>query len=224
VNLPFVLTASDHRPAYGVSPVGTSTGGVFTTDATFIVNGSCPLLNDFDVLTPSGSSATEIAYGAPAGTNGGVLSSVRVNGNGATVGVLLSGFAFEYIADDDTDGVSDRSDHLHDVITWLGNLVNPATDAPKSYRTSLSQNYPNPFNPQTSIAFSLKQRGRVRLSIYDVSGALVRELVNEDRERGPYAEVWDGRDARGAAVASGVYFYRLQTRDTTLSRKMVLLK
>ncbi|HEU4365260.1 MAG TPA: FlgD immunoglobulin-like domain containing protein [Candidatus Krumholzibacteria bacterium] len=223
-NLPFILTANNHRPAFGISPVGTSTGGVFTSDATFIVQGGCPLLNDFDVLEPSGTSVMEIAYGAPAGTNGGVLSNTRVNGNGATVGVLLSGFSFVYIADDEANGVSDRAEHLHDVITWLGNVVNPATDAPRAYRTSLSQNYPNPFNPQTAIGFSLKERGRVQLSIYDVSGALVRELVNEDRDRGSHSEVWDGRDGRGNALASGVYFYRLQTADATFSRKMVLLK
>ena len=223
-NLPFVLTSSNHRLTHGISPTGTSTGLCFVSDPTFVALGGCPLLNDFDVLTPSGTSVMEIAYGTPAGTNGGVLSNARVNGNGATVGVLMSGFAFEYIGDDDLDGVSDRADHLHDVITWLGNAVGQATGAGPSHQTTLAQNYPNPFNPQTSIGFSVKERGRVRLAIYDVSGALVRELVNEARERGTYTETWDGRDARGAAVATGVYFYRLETSDKALSRKMVLLK
>jgi hypothetical protein len=224
LNLPFVLTTGDHRPAYGVSPVGVSSGGVFTTDPTFQINGGCPLLNDFDVLEPSGTSTMEVSYGAAAVANGGVLANTRMNANNASVGVLLSGFAFEYIADDDLDGVSDRADHMHDIITWLGNVVGQATDAPRLYQTTLAQNYPNPFNPQTSIGFSLKQRGRVTLSIYDVSGALVRELVNEDRVRGAYTETWDGRDTHGSAVASGVYFYRLVTNHTALSRKMVLLK
>ncbi|MDH4037517.1 MAG: T9SS type A sorting domain-containing protein [Candidatus Krumholzibacteria bacterium] len=223
-NMPFVLTSNDHRPSFGISPTGTSTGLCFTSDPTFTVQGGCPLLNDFDVLEPSGSSAMEIAYGAPAGTNGGVLSNARVNGNTATVGVLMSGFGFEYVADDDLNGVSDRADHLHDIITWLGNTVGGATGAGPSYQTTLSQNYPNPFNPQTTIGFSVKASGRVRLAIYDVSGALVRELVNGDRDRGSYTETWDGRDARGAAVATGVYFYRLETSDRALSRKMVLLK
>ena len=223
-NLPFVLTSGNHRSAYGVSPVATSAGLCFTSDATFVAQGGCPLLNDFDVLEPSGASAMEIAYGAAAGTNGAVLSQRRVNGNGATVGVLLSGFAFEYIADDDQDGVSDRADHLHDVITWLGNAVGQATGAAPALQTTLSPNYPNPFNPQTTISFSLRDRGRVRLAIYDVSGALVRELVNGERSRGTYTEAWDGRDQHGSAVASGVYFYRLLTAERTLSRKMVLLK
>ncbi len=223
-NMPFTLTTGDHRPTYGISPVGTSTGACFVTDPTFIVSGGCPLLNDFDVLTPSGSSVMEIAYGAPAGNNGAVVSNARINGNSAAVGVLMSGFSFAYIIDDDVNGVSDRADHLHDIITWLGNAVGGATGADVTYQTTLSPNYPNPFNPQTSIAFSLKESGRVKLAIYDVSGALVRELVNDVRERGSYREVWDGTNAAGQAVASGVYFYRLEATGSTLSRKMVLLK
>jgi hypothetical protein len=90
---------------------------------------------------------------------------------------------------------------------------------------SLAQNYPNPFNPQTTIAFSVKERGRVRIDVFNVSGQLVKTLLDETRAAGSYTDVrWDGTDADNAAVASGVYFYRLTTGGFSQTRKMVLLK
>jgi flagellar hook assembly protein FlgD len=120
--------------------------------------------------------------------------------------------------------VSDRADHLHDIITWLGNVINQPTDASVSYRTSLAQNYPNPFNPQTTIAFSLRERGHVILTVYNVAGERVRTLAEESFDAGPQRVVWDGRNDAGAPVSSGVYFYRLVTGGFSQTRKMVLLK
>jgi hypothetical protein len=91
----------------------------------------------------------------------------------------------------------------------------------------LHQNHPNPFNPQTSIGFDVPaQAGRVsvRLSVYDVRGQLVRVLVDGAREPGAHTVTWDGRDQRGTAVTSGIYFYRLTAGGFQESRRMVLLK
>jgi hypothetical protein len=90
--------------------------------------------------------------------------------------------------------------------------------------TRLEQNSPNPFNPQTTISFTLAQRALVQLSIYDVNGAHVRTLVNEDRAAGTYQMRWNGRDESGRAVASGVYFYRLDAGKFSQTKKMVMLK
>jgi len=88
----------------------------------------------------------------------------------------------------------------------------------------LSQNYPNPFNPTTRIAFGLSAPGPVSLRIYDATGRLVRVLVEGARSAGTYATIWDGRDSRGVAVASGVYFCRLDAGAFTETRKMALLR
>jgi hypothetical protein len=88
----------------------------------------------------------------------------------------------------------------------------------------LLQNYPNPFNPSTTISFVLPERSAVRLSVYDVTGALVKTLVISTFEAGRNAVTWDGRDARGNRVGAGVYFYRLVTVDETFAKKMVLIK
>lgn len=77
----------------------------------------------------------------------------------------------------------------------------------------LSQNYPNPFNPTTAIRYQLPKSGSVELTIYNLLGQEIRKLVNENRIAGQYTVQWDGRDETGAAVASGVYLYRLKAGE-----------
>jgi subtilisin-like proprotein convertase family protein len=84
---------------------------------------------------------------------------------------------------------------------------------------SLSQNYPNPFNPVTNIKFSLPKGGNVTLKVYDMVGKQVAELVNGYKPSGSYIV-----DFNGSNLPSGVYFYRLETRDFTDVKKMVLVK
>ncbi len=93
---------------------------------------------------------------------------------------------------------------------------------------SLAQNYPNPFgigSEATSIRFSVPSSSeRAVLRVYDVSGRLVRTLVNGIREGDSYIATWDGRNERGARVAAGIYFYRLQHGPKIMTKKMVLFR
>jgi hypothetical protein len=89
---------------------------------------------------------------------------------------------------------------------------------------TLSQNYPNPFNPTTAIAFELPDQAHVNLSIYDVRGTLVATLLNQTQSAGVTTVRWDGRNASGTEVTSGVYFCRLMAGDDVLTRKMVVLR
>lgn len=111
---------------------------------------------------------------------------------------------------------------------WLVDdiVVDPgtSTSADLPQRLALEQNVPNPFNPQTTISFSLPQRGEVSLKVFDVRGRLVNTLVQEVREPGMHSVVWDGRDTAGQRAASGVYLYRLQAGEQTLQAKMTLVK
>ena len=96
-------------------------------------------------------------------------------------------------------------------------------------QTALLDNFPNPFNPDTYIPYRLHAPTYVSLSIYDVRGALIREIDLGYRAAGQYltstnAAHWDGRDHRGERVASGVYLYRLQAGPVAHVRKMVLVK
>jgi len=84
--------------------------------------------------------------------------------------------------------------------------------------------YPNPFNPNATIEYSLVEKGRVRLAIYDVTGRLVRTLVNGVRSAGDQRVIWDGKNDRGSFAGSGVYVYQLEAGSTSLTGKMSLLK
>ncbi|MEJ2721793.1 MAG: T9SS type A sorting domain-containing protein, partial [bacterium] len=89
-------------------------------------------------------------------------------------------------------------------------------------RNELFQNVPNPFNPNTTIRFRLADRTPARLEIFDVRGARVRVLLDDVRPPGSNEVFWDGKNAGGERVASGVYFYRLRAGDFQQTRKMVL--
>jgi len=102
---------------------------------------------------------------------------------------------------------------------WTGTDGPAAPAAP-----SLYQNVPNPFNPRTIISFDLKKEADVSLAVYDVSGRLVRVLVSGRLQAQRYQAVWDGTDAHGRPVASGVYFYCLTAGTFSQTRKMVLLR
>jgi hypothetical protein len=88
----------------------------------------------------------------------------------------------------------------------------------------LSQNAPNPFNPRTTIRFSLPAGGHARLSIYDVSGRLVRTLVDGTLDGGDHEIIWDGSDAGGRAMASGSYLARLESGATVRAVRMALVR
>ena len=96
-------------------------------------------------------------------------------------------------------------------------------------RTALLQNFPNPFNPETWIPYTLANDAEVQVRIYDVQGALVRQLDIGQRRTGRYlnkqtAAYWDGRDQSGASVASGIYFYTLEADTFSHTRRMVIRK
>lgn len=95
-------------------------------------------------------------------------------------------------------------------------------DTPK--RFALRPNYPNPFNPSTSIRFDVASRSDVTLRVYDVSGAVVRTLVNEAVDAGSHVVEWNGRNDQGNLASSGVYFYRLTAPGFSDVRKMTLVK
>lgn len=91
--------------------------------------------------------------------------------------------------------------------------------------TMLAQNHPNPFNPSTKIRFTLNSDGPARLSIFDLEGRRVRDLLQTGNlHAGEHEAFWDGRDHGGKTVSSGIYFYTLEADGRRESRPMVLLK
>jgi hypothetical protein len=99
-----------------------------------------------------------------------------------------------------------------------------AVDPIKPLVYGMGQNFPNPFNPQTEIRFELPHANNTRLSVYDVRGRLVKDLVSGHMTAGRHSVVWMGKDSGGRQVASGVYYYKIESGKFTETRRMTLVK
>ena len=117
---------------------------------------------------------------------------------------------------------NDTDESTMETVTFVYSGV--SSDEDITLVTELKGNYPNPFNPTTNISFSLANSGKVDLKVYNSKGQLVKTLVNTEMEAANHNVVWNGNDANGKSVASGVYFYRLQTKDFSSTKKMMLIK
>ena len=119
----------------------------------------------------------------------------------------------------------DGSLGMRRTLAYLQNLL----AAVRPNETHLFANYPNPFNPETWIPYQLATDSDVRITIYDMSGKVIRRLVLGYQSAGYYtsrsrAAYWDGRNAVGEPVASGIYFYTLTAGDFTATRKLLIRK
>ena len=108
---------------------------------------------------------------------------------------------------------------------WINNItVNSARKEIVPEKYDLFGNYPNPFNPTTTIFFRLSERSKVVLEIFNIKGQKIRTLLNEDRSKGEHRIIWDGKDNNGKKVVSGIYSYRIKSKNINVTRKMVLIK
>ena len=229
--LRFTLVDDNHRDAgLSTSPLALGVPGGCFDDAfgpdTTIAYGGCPVLTSFDVMSPAGSSVLEMTYDGNAAF-GAVVSQTTANTAGDTARALIAGFSFDRIRDDRLAQPIDRVDHLDAVLRWLQCEPRIPVAVPKGrFENRLVQNHPNPFNPSTRIEYAIRDAGVVTLRVYNTRGQLIRTLVDEARspQTDGFVATWDGRNDRGDAVATGVYFYRLTAPGFTQTKKMVLLK
>jgi flagellar hook assembly protein FlgD len=89
---------------------------------------------------------------------------------------------------------------------------------------SLGQNYPNPFNPVTTLVYELSEDALVSMSVHDLSGRLVKDLISERQSAGHRTIKWDATNNSGQAVSAGVYLYKIQIGDMMQTKKMIFLK
>ena len=99
-----------------------------------------------------------------------------------------------------------------------------AGSSPLPTESALGPNYPNPFNPSTTISYELGSEREIVLSIWNLAGQRIRELVRATQAAGPHFVVWDGHSDSGMPVGNGVYLYELRSGDFRSVRKMVLVK
>jgi hypothetical protein len=123
------------------------------------------------------------------------------------------------------DGLGASFDELRLGTSW-GDVSSPLLATAVTQRRTelptqfvLSQNYPNPFNPSTTISYTLKRNGKVRLTVYDIIGREVTVLVDGVQSAGKHEIMFSGAD-----LPSGIYFYRLETGNEVFAKKMALVK
>ena len=102
-------------------------------------------------------------------------------------------------------------------------IANP-NEITETSEFGMDQNYPNPFNPTTLISYTLAEVSDVKLVVYNILGKEVRILVNNMQAMGSHSIQWDGRDAIGRKVSSGMYIYRLVAGQNVAIKKMIFAK
>ena len=200
----------------------------------FHINADCPNMEDPDLIGVSASAVSRGKTGQWLKWPGTLAAATRF----ATKYNQLAPDSARSIAMsfnfNNIEEAGERIRHVKDILTGYFKVnacyfataveTDPATPAP-AFADALHQNAPNPFNPVTTIRYSVAQAGKATIRIYNVSGSLVRTLVEGHHAAGPYSARWDGRDDHGRHLASGVYFYKLETPSgTTDSKKLIMLK
>jgi hypothetical protein len=152
------------------------------------------------------------------GTDLGVFESLNA---GTTWTQQNTGLANVSVVDLDTrgDGAVFAATHGRGMYKATGPLVVVEDPREIPHEFSLKQNYPNPFNPTTTIAFSIDKATPVRLSVYDATGRTVGVLIDREMQGGTYHATFDC-----AGLASGIYYYKLVTKEFSETKKMLLVR
>ncbi|TKJ42554.1 hypothetical protein CEE37_02370 [candidate division LCP-89 bacterium B3_LCP] len=173
-----------------------------------------PLMGPIDLTVPgngnlSGTLSQVVPVRAPAGEYS-LIGYV-----GTYSGIVEDSAAFSFEKSESGDGAGNGQNF----IDWSteGGFEAMETSQPTAYL--MTQAYPNPFNPRTVISYELPDAGLIKLSVYDVAGRLITELVNGVQDAGNHEVTFDA-----AGLASGVYVYQLEVGDLTMTGKMILMK
>lgn len=223
----------ENPPADSLHPLVSGVLGGPAAGRSFHLNGDCPIINKFDLVTPSTQAQAGGKWGIllrypntqPAATR---YATKYVSFGTDSARAVFMGFSFNSIEEGGERlqlAKAIAQTYFKETPCYLATAVleEPAGGAPP-VRTQLFQNAPNPFNPETAIRFSVAQRGPVRIDIFDVAGRHVRALVDKAYEPGVYTAHWDGADDAGRPLASGAYFYRMTAAGASDSRKLILLR
>lgn len=170
--------------------------------------------------SPDGRYRTAPLKGLWTHTKGGFYHDGRF----ATLGDVIDHYDNHFglgLSEGDREALENYLLSLGDADVSMGTAAEPSAIPGLGFR--LDQNYPNPFRDGTTIAFDLEQPGDVVLDVYNVTGQLVRRLATGNYAPGEHEMKWDGRDASGTLVPSGVYFYRLRVGPTTQTQKMLIV-
>jgi Secretion system C-terminal sorting domain len=151
------------------------------------------------------------------------LAALDSDGDGFSNGIELQDPNGEWIPGTDNPGDASLVTNPGDASDFPAiTSIDEFAKAPNKFE--LKSNYPNPFNPTTNITFSIPKNSHVRLDIFNSLGQLVRTLIDQNYDTGNYTTIWNARNDFGNKVNSGVYIYRLVSKNYVDSKRMVLMK
>jgi hypothetical protein len=175
------------------------------------------MLDKLKAILPKDASGEVIGSGSLTGAD-----SAAVNGK---FNVVAGIWNYYFVKNDRSMGVHNTKYTvalLYASLGWTPLSVKQLEGLPTEF--ALDQNYPNPFNPSTTIRFSVPHESKVSLVVYDMTGAVVKTILNENLSAGNKEVTWDGTNSNGAKVATGMYIYRLAADNFSSTRKMLMLK
>jgi len=224
----------ENFPQDTLHPVVTGVAGSPSAGRSMHVNGDCPILNQFNMINVSSSATSRGKTGTFLRWPNATAAGTRFATKYVSFGSDSARCVFQAYNFNDIEEGGERLRFIKNVMTdyfqvpacyyATGVETEPSAGAP-ALPDQLFQNAPNPFNPETTIRYSTADGGRTAIRIYAVSGQLVRTLIDRQESAGMHSVRWDGRDDSGKKLASGVYFYRLETSSgITDSKKLLMLK
>ena len=216
-----ILRASDGKPGGALDPdlMAVTSDGFTIEEAGFALHATYIEVAFWIHNPPEDSTGGTIEFTIPAD----IITDLSGNGNSQFA------YTFNFNVRHSTNGIGENYRIISTYVAENADAAPQVSETPLPEETLLLANYPNPFNPETWIPYHLANPSDVQITIYDTRGTVVRQLDLGHQREGYYtsrsrAAHWDGRNNIGERVASGIYFYQLQADNTSLLRKMVILK
>ena len=212
-----VRSLLDRDPTACVVALGDFNDTGFAEPLLILAGGGSPLVD------LSSSLPKEERYSHNYQGNSQSLDHILVNAERLEAGAALD---IVHVNADFADPVSDHDPVIARVAVPRATAGTSMDDAETvdPAAVQLSQNVPNPFNSSTSIAYALRRPGLVQLRIFNTAGQLVRTLVNSHRANGRYQLAWEADDQDGRRLSNGIYSCQLEMDQTTLTRRMALIR
>jgi len=222
----------ENSPQDTLEPVVKGVNGGPAAGRLMHLNGGCPILNDFDlyILSSTGNSGRSgllLTYPNTFAAATRYATDYNTFSTTDSARVVTDGFGFGAIEEGGERLNMTKvvvKDYFKEANCYVATGVDDGGGTAPPIRNTLGQNTPNPFNPETAIHYSVERAGPVAIRIYNVSGALVRTLVNKVQTAGEHLERWNGTDDHGRPLPSGAYFYRLESAGFMDSKKLILLR
>lgn len=216
------LTTNTSTPL-ATNPKIRSSDGLISTSISFIFN---PTISSLDGITADIQGNYYVSYWNSNNGHG----IIKYDSGFATGNILPvfndAGAGYADIYYDQTNDQLVVPKMMRNAVDFVqpNYLVNTESEISIPSTIKLHQNFPNPFNPTTTISYEINEESLVNITIYDLLGSKIVQLVNQIEQPGSKTVRWNGRDAQGNLVNGGVYVYRLNTGNYSETRKMVFLK